>query len=344
MPRAARDHDIVAVPRDATYGFPPEAFDPSLLPDVDRQFVSDEDIAAFERALQMTDPLQSPGDDSASLRSPLSPGSFSFTKRDSQVGLEDDIAAVTASAAAQAGELQAPSTPSQGTFITAQNDWAPVNPKMYRSKRGSKRKRRAAKEAVEGILGTRTKDETREGYLYQLAKWPLLFFVFAWLFGLGFMYLSTRWYIWVYEHFFTWRGRRETLRRNMRRRSKYKDWVASARELDGFLGRQTWREENDFAYYDSKTVRKVWEQMRKTRMKAEALEGKGDDPERGKAIGELRALTEACVKNNFVGVENARLYSQTYYGTKNLVQNFVDEGRHSLCRNVGVGQVMLTFR
>ena len=43
-------------------------------------------------------------------------------------------------------------------------------------------------------------------------------------------------------------------------------------------------------------------------------------------IEELKNLIEACVKSNFVGVENSRLYSQTYYGTKNLVQEFIDEG------------------
>merc|ERR1712225_136437 len=44
-----------------------------------------------------------------------------------------------------------------------------------------------------------------------------------------------------------------------------------------------------------------------------------------KAVEDLKALVEACVKNNFVGVENSRLYSQTYYGTKNLGQDFIDE-------------------
>ena len=48
---------------------------------------------------------------------------------------------------------------------------------------------------------------------------------------------------------------------------------------------------------------------------------------RGKAVEDLKALVEACVKNNFVGVENSRLYSQTYYGTKNMVQDFIDEGK-----------------
>jgi hypothetical protein len=36
------------------------------------------------------------------------------------------------------------------------------------------------------------------------------------------------------------------------------------------------------------------------------------------------------MKNNFVGFENPRLYSETYYGTKDLVQKFVDEAETSL--------------
>ena len=67
--------------------------------------------------------------------------------------------------------------------------------------------------------------------------------------------------------------------------------------------------------------------MRKARARAEIQEGKKSGGSGDKAVFELRALIEACVKNNFVGVENARLYSQTYYGTKNLVQNFVDESK-----------------
>ena len=158
------------------------------------------------------------------------------------------------------------------------------------------------------------------------SKWPLLFFVFTWLTGLGIAYLSTRWYIFVYEQFFTWRGQREQLRRKLRRANNYKDWVPAARELDAYLGRKSWREEDDFAYYDSRTVKRVWDQMRKMRAKAEKIENDKSDDDGGKTIDELRTLIEACVKNNFVGVENPSLYSQTYYGTKNLVQNFIDEG------------------
>ena len=305
------------------YGFPREAFDRSKLLDVDRDFLDPEDLAAFQRALQAPDPLQSPsGDDLGSLRSPRSASSVEITRRVSNA--EDELAAALGPAGSS--EHLTP-TPTQGTFITAQNDWAPVSPMMYRHKRGSRKGRRAgAKGAVAGLLGTRTKDETREGYLYQLSKWPLLLFIFAWMTGLGIAYLSTRIYIWVYEHFFTWRGERENLRRKMRRTSNYKDWIAAAKELDAFLGGQAWREQNSYAYYDSKTVRRVWAQMRKTRIKAEEQEASGDG-DGGKLVDDLRLLAEACVKNDFVGVENPRLYSQTYYGTKNLVQNFVDESK-----------------
>ncbi|KAH7162295.1 acyl transferase/acyl hydrolase/lysophospholipase [Dactylonectria estremocensis] len=322
--------------RDPNYGFPPESFDPTNLPECDHEFVSAQDIEAFEKALQAPDPLHSPIDESGS-RSPRSPSSFGLTKRPSQAesGLENDVAAVAAAASAASGDLPSLQT-NQGTFITAQSDWAPVNPKSYRSKRGYKKQKKYRKHskerkgAIEGLLGTRTKDETREGYLYRLLKWPLLFFVVTWLAGLAVMYLSTRLYIWVFEHFFTWRGQRQRLRASMRNTSHYSDWVAAAKELDGYLERQIWKEENDYAYYDSNTVRRVWEQMKKTRALAEQQEAKGKRNDGGKAIDDLRTLTEACVKNNFVGVENSRLYSQTYYGTKNLVQNFLDEVEKSL--------------
>jgi hypothetical protein len=321
-------------PREApgtVYGFPPEGFDPSILPDVDREFLDPADIEAFERALHAPDPLQSPVDEA---RSPKSPSfSFGVTKRNSESVVDDEASTVAAAAAAAGGDLHAPPSPTlehggQGTFITAQNDWAPVTPKHYHNKRGSKRRHKRAKDAVEGILGTRTRDETREGYLYQLVKWPLLGSIFLYLGWLGVAYLLTRLYIWVYEHFFTWRGQRERLRKNLRSAANYRDWVAAARELDHYLGRGAWKEENSFAYYDYKTVRRVWDQLRKTRAKAEAQEDERKPSDGGKAVEDLKALLEACVKNNFVGIENARLYSQTYYGTKNLVQNFVDESKY----------------
>ena len=116
------------------------------------------------------------------------------------------------------------------------------------------------------------------------------------------------------------------LRKKLHDTTNYGDWVKEAKTLDRFLGNENWKEIDEYAYYDHKTVRRVLEQIKKCRKKVD-----GGDDSKMSAAEELKGLIEACVKNNFVGVENSRLYSQTYYGTKNLVQEFVDEGMRSLC-------------
>lgn len=380
------DRPPVVVP-EKNYGFPREAFDPSLLPDFDVDFLSAEAREAFVQALSAPDPAHSTEDVSTiRLGSPIpgsaGPGRSSFdnsvTRRQSSAapdlgggvddkgGNKEDPQEVAAHAAAAAADVSAPPLPNgnnargngnvhgggqqqhrDSLFITAQNDWAPVHERIARSgtssggggsggagtkghgKRRHKRPRTARP-------GRRTKDETREGYLYGILKWPFLLFVSGWVLGLAFAYVLTRYYVWFYEYFISWRGPRERLRRNMRATSGYREWRAAARELDEFLGNSAWKETNEFAYYDWKTVRRVWDSLKKSREKAAAVERRiaegeaveSDERQDGeKAVEALRALLAACVKNNFVGVENPRLYSQTYYGTKNLVQNHVDEGR-----------------
>ncbi|KAI1333696.1 lipase [Xylariaceae sp. FL0016] len=305
------------------YGFSGDSFDTSNLPDADREFVPLEHLAAFAQALAAPDPIQSQ-EDVSSPRAATDPSRSSMSLELTRSG---SITSMNSPLLPDSSHQQGQNSGAQSSmFITAQNDWAPVNQRVLKHGRRRRRRRTA--------MGRRTIDETREGYLYGLLKWPLLVSVAFWILGLGVTYLLTRFYIFLYEHYIAWTGRRERLRRNMRATSSYRDWVHAAREMDAYLGNQHWKEENEYAYYDSKTVRRVWEQIRKHRRVAEAQEhkvsnppGHGDegDDEGKRAVEDLKALIEACVKNNFVGVENSRLYSQTYYGTKNLVQNFIDE-------------------
>jgi len=145
-----------------------EGYDESLLPDYNREFISEEDLEAFSNALSAPDPSPSTED----LRSPSpnglrSPSRWILDTTRRQLGRE----------------------PSQNSlFITAQNDWAPVTPIRKKKEKKKKRKRRQ----------NRTQDETREGYLYTLLKWPLLGVVGAWVLGLGASYILTRLYIWLY--------------------------------------------------------------------------------------------------------------------------------------------------
>lgn len=359
----ADERPPVVVP-EKNYGFPRDAFDLTLIPDWDTDFLSKQDSEAFIHALSASDPAASQEDASTiRLGSPttatngsnldLTPRSSSMaeTDRENKNGSEDaqEVAAHAAAAAADVSAPNLPTTNGNGNgngnsqhrrdslFITAQSDWAPVHQKVVRAgtgngKRGERRRHKRAKSTRPG---RRTKDETREGYLYNILKWPFLLFVGCWVIGLALAYVLTRYYVWFYEYFISWRGQREQLRRNVRATSTYKEWRTAAKELDEYFGNSDWREKNEFAYYDWKTVKKVWESMKKSRAMAEKVEkrlsegkmiGTEERQDGEKAVEALRALLAACVKNNFVGVENPRLYSQTYYGTKNLVQNHVDEG------------------
>jgi predicted acylesterase/phospholipase RssA len=252
---------------------------------------------------------------------PSDPSAFEITALpdyDQDFISEEDIAAfINALAAPETSpsqdDLLSPPA-SKGTFVTALNDWRPVRQRVRKRKPPS-----------------RGRDETREGYIYAIVKWPLLSFVLGWIVFLGISYVFTRLYIFMYEHWVTWRGRREKLRRSLRDQTTYADWVRAATKLDAYLGNDRWKTVEDNAYYDSRTVKKVRNQLRKFREEAELEEKSGDSrPEGQRKVDELRMLVESSVRDNFAGFENPRLYSETYYGCKSLQQSFVDEAETSL--------------
>lgn len=197
--------------------------------------------------------------------------------------------------------------------LVAINDWRPINQRVRRNNNRRRKPRRS-------------KDETREGFLYTLLKWPFLFTVFAWIVVLSLFYVFTRLYIFLYEQWVTWRGKRERLRRDLSAKTNYADWLKAAQTLDAHLGSAKWKEADEYAYYDHLTINKVVAQLKKSRKDVEQeAQGKRASSNEPSAIEELCILLEACVKNNFSGVENPRLYSETYSGTKDLVQEYVDE-------------------
>jgi hypothetical protein len=218
---------------------------------------------------------------------PYSPTAFDFTALpdwDNDFVDEDHFAEFARALAAP--ENSSPSTedstqlPPERTFITALNDWRPIHERV---------KRRKKSKAAPG----RGKDETREGFVYVLLKWPLLLVVLGWLFFLSVGYVFTRLYIYLYEHWVTWRGTRQKLRQQLQDARSYEQWIQGAKELDSYLGNDSWKEKDDYAYYDSKTVKRVSQQMVKLRQKAEAQEhissgAKGTHP----AVEDLRALME----------------------------------------------------
>ena len=202
--------------------------------------------------------------------------------------------------------------------VTALNDWRPIRQRVRRSRT----RRKASK---------RSTDETREGFVYTILKWPLLAIVFGWLLFLSVAYGVTRIYVYSYEHFVTWTGRREQIRRQLHSTTSYSDWVDAAKQLDTYLGNDTWKTQPEYAYYDYLTVKRVAAQLRELVDKVEVeVSGSSNGVAETQPVDELKSLLENCIRNNFVGVENPRLYSETYYGTKDLVQDFVEQVQRSL--------------
>lgn len=206
-----------------------------------------------------------------------------------------------------ADELTAPTK----APVTALNDWRPIHQKIKKSKNRQ--------------TSRRSKDETREGFVYTLLYWPFLLIVMGWIVFLFISYNATRLYIYLYEHVFSWRGQRETLRKTLQHANTYDEWKQAAQALDEYLGNEEWKRSDPNSYYNSQTVKKVNAQLAHLLERVDiAANGHINDASRLKTIEELKSLLESCIKNNFVGVESARLYSETYIGTKDLVQSFVD--------------------
>ncbi|KAL8653512.1 MAG: hypothetical protein Q9226_003820 [Calogaya cf. arnoldii] len=199
--------------------------------------------------------------------------------------------------------------------LVALNDWRPIHQKVRKTRPPTRKKK-----------PKRSKDETREGFVYNVLKWPILLIVLGWILALCLSYSVTRLYIWAYERLVTWRGRRQMLRRKLQSKSDFGQWKRAAEELDAHLGNEKWKSSDEYAYYDHSTVEKVKEQLKSIRLQAQSK----DTSSAVEATHRLRALVEACAKNNAFGVENPRLYSETYYGTKHLAQAFLDELHASL--------------
>jgi hypothetical protein len=91
-----------------------------------------------------------------------------------------------------------------------------------------------------------------------------------------------------------------------------------------------WKHEEKNAYYDSELVAKVVESLRELvsnslpvyldRSDFDTIQKAADDVEG------VRSILEICLRSNFAGTESFRLYSETYYGTKQLIEDYVDEG------------------
>lgn len=184
------------------------------------------------------------------------------------------------------------------TLITSASDWFPIT--------GAQQKKKHKMTTTERIT-----NEFRHLASYTLLRWPVLAVIVIWILILCVFYATVRGYVALSEYLFTWTGKRKELRQKLRASRTYAEWVENAKALDSFLGLDEWSRNPKFSYYDYKTVQRT---IRKIRV----LRKKND-------VSNLMVLLQSCLKKNFAGIENRQLYSHRYYGTKDLVHEYVEE-------------------
>ncbi|KAF9485321.1 patatin-domain-containing protein [Pholiota conissans] len=184
--------------------------------------------------------------------------------------------------------------------VSALSDFAPINLKVKR--RSKKRKQH----------------DKRSDYLFLFLRWPLLFFIFLFIMAEFGLYVIIRQLVNTKEWISAcmWRGRKGRLRKNLRSARNYDQWKEAAIILDEYLDFQEWKKTDEDPFYDWKLVRKV----------KRSLRGLRDSNDVRGCLGVL----ETCIRSNFAGVESSRLYSETFLGTKDLIESYFDELERSL--------------
>ena len=104
------------------------------------------------------------------------------------------------------------------------------------------------------------------------------------------------------------------LRNKLRNAPDYATWCKVARELDKHFGRDVWRKEASDPNYDWRLIKNLTNRLKKYRVKENNVQAL------------VNTLAEGGVKGNCGGVENRRLYSMTYFGTKDIIEDYLDEG------------------
>ncbi|KAI5124810.1 hypothetical protein M0805_005441 [Coniferiporia weirii] len=184
--------------------------------------------------------------------------------------------------------------------VSALSDFAPVNLRVRKRKKGTKR------------------HEKKQEWLFVLVRWPLLMFIFLFIFFEFGMYVFVRQCVNAKEWFTAWRGRKGQLRLKLRAARTYEEWKETAGALDEYLGFDEWKAIDEDPFYDWSLVRKVLNSLRRLR--------RGND-----ARGVLGVL-ETCIRTNFAGVESARYVHRwnTFYGTKDLIETYTSEVEKAL--------------
>ncbi|KAJ6515863.1 acyl transferase/acyl hydrolase/lysophospholipase [Mycena sanguinolenta] len=210
--------------------------------------------------------------------------------------------------ASKAADPSAPPSPVVSTTsstrirkVSALSDFAPVNLKV------KKRKRKA-------YPGPRK--SARHDWTFVLFRWPLLACIFLFIAAQFGFYVFLRQLVNVKEWISAWRGKKGLLRKKLRASRTYEEWKEAALVLDEYLHFDEWKKEDEDPFYDWKLVRKVHRSLKTLREKND--------------VRACMGVLETCMRSNFAAVESPRLYSETFLGTKDLIEAYFEEQEKAL--------------
>ncbi|KAJ7047339.1 patatin-domain-containing protein [Mycena alexandri] len=209
-----------------------------------------------------------------------------------------------ASKSVDASTTAAPASPVASTSsrvrkVSALSDFAPVNLKVKRRKRKY-----------------HSQKGPKHDWTFVLFRWPLLAFIFLFIAAEFGFYVLLRQLVNVKEWISAWRGKKGLLRKRLRAAQSYEEWKEAALVLDEYLHFDEWKKEDEDPFYDWKLVRKVQRSLKTLREKND--------------VRACLGVLETCIRSNFAAVESPRLYSETFLGTKDLIESYFEEQEKAL--------------
>ncbi|WFD23394.1 hypothetical protein MEQU1_002083 [Malassezia equina] len=147
--------------------------------------------------------------------------------------------------------------------------------------------------------------------MYSLLRWPILWLVFTLILIDFSLYVLVRQIVNLMETIVAWRGYSGVLRNKLRSAQTYPDWKRAALQFDEYRHYDDWKNNDASPFYDWRLVQRIVYAIRGFR--------------KNKDCHGLMGVLNLCLKHGFAGMENRSLYSQSFYGTKRLIEEFYEE-------------------
>lgn len=138
------------------------------------------------------------------------------------------------------------------------------NGDLRQRRRGSiagKLRRKNRKHAQDEEERKKMEGAKNEGWSYRLLWLPALLFIMGIILLELVCYAAVRQAVNVLEYIWSWRGAKRKYRAALRKVTSYSEWKSRALELDKHMGKDSWKKEDAYKYYDYNLVRNIVEQM-----------------------------------------------------------------------------------